>query len=184
MSNKKVSVQKPFELVTANMTQGSYPTLGVNISDVVIREVFDVQHVHNVGVGIADTQGYSGLGHQDYPDTTDFLVEHEASLEVDDNDFSAGAVIRIGDFELLANIDFVEAGSATLTAVEIADAIDNLPGYSASSLLAVVTVVGKKGAQGKVDRFETQSFGPVDNFTAITKFDGGSPEIGAPVITP
>lgn len=183
MSNPVISVQKPIELVVANMSQGSYPTLGVNIRDVVIREVFTVQHVSNIGAGVADPQEYRGLSHQQFPDAVEFLVEHEAEVTVDDNDFSAGAVIRIGEFELIANIDFVEGASSTDTASAIAAAISNLPGYSATNVGPIVTVVGKKGAQGKADRFEVQGFGAVNNFSDVSVFNGGSPEIGAPEIT-
>jgi len=55
------------------------------------------------------------------------------------------ASLFVGPFELVSNRDFVTGGGAAATALNIAAAIDSLPGYSAVAVGAAVTVEGPLG---------------------------------------
>lgn len=69
------------------------------------------------------------------------------------------------------------------TATNLAAAIDMIPGYSASSLLSVVTVTGPPGPLGNQVSFYAEGFNP-SNFSFATDgtLEGAEPRIGPPVI--
>lgn len=181
--NPRVTVQKPYEMLVGNLSQGSTPaedgTAGKTIQDVTIRSRYEAQQVTKTSTGTSDRAGYGALQHT----TEEDLAEAEASFTVSDNDFSGGAVIKIGDFTLVAGTDFAIGGTAGDTATNIANAVDNLPGYSGANAGADVTITGRKGVQGNSDVFEAISYGAVDNFTSIVAFGGGTPSLDGPLIS-
>lgn len=69
------------------------------------------------------------------------------------------------------------------TATNLAAAIDMVPGYSASALLSVVSVIGPSGPIGNQISFYAEGFSPA-NFTFATDgtLEGAEPRIGPPVI--
>lgn len=168
--NPRISVQKHYDMLVANQTAGSEMagngTAGDTIEDLRLRRRFRVNTVHKVGTGYMDRRGFGALNRV----STDTPARALAEVTVGDNDFSEGAQIIIGEYTLVAGVDFAIGGTAGDTATNIADAIDNLPGYDGTAVGADITVDGRKGPQGNADRFEPKSFGAVDNFTGITTF--------------
>ena len=171
--NPRVSVQKGFDMLVANQSAGSEMagggTSGDTIEDLRLRRRFRVNTVHNIGPGFMDRASYGGMNRNVETAAGD-LARATATFTVADNDFSGGAEIVIGEFKLVAEIDFVIAGTAAGTATNIANAVDNLPGYDGTAVGADVTIDGRKGAQGNADRFIVKAFGIVDNFTVLTTF--------------
>jgi len=89
--------------------------------------------------------------------------------------------IRLGDFTLVVGLQWeTTLGDATASATALAAAIDNLPGFSASSVGADVTIVGPAGP-GEV-LFEADQGGTVTHFTLSP--DGGSLAVGGPSVGP
>jgi len=110
-----------------------------------------------------------------------------ASFTVNNNDFSTGAaVIILGDFELVSAVDYAIGAAVGNTATNIAAAITNLPGFTATPTGADVAVEYDAGTADIVD-FSITHYGTITNFTAITPATGemanGSPNISAPVLT-
>jgi hypothetical protein len=187
--NPRVSVQKHYDMLVANQTGGSemagQGTAADTIEDLKLRRRFRSNTVHNIGPGFMDRQGYGALN-RNVETVAGTLARAQATFTVNDNDFSAGAELTIGKFTLVAGLDFFIAGSAAGTATNIANAVDNLPGYDGTAVGADVTVDGQKGSQGNADRFEAKSFGAVDNFTFVVPFaeaSVGEPHLEGPEIT-
>jgi hypothetical protein len=83
----------------------------------------------------------------------------------------ASASLFVGKFELVAGRDFVTGGGAAATATSIETAINNLPGFSASAAVAVLTVTGPRG---QVDlRFDAVYRGGDENFTFVYNAEEG-----------
>ena len=183
MPQRLTSSTRGFGIPVAHFSSGTYPPMGVKIRDVSLRSGFTAQQMCFVGPGSLDTAGHSSFGVLAVTDAVNILAAHEASFTVNDNDFSGGAVIRVGPYELSSGEDFAVGGTVAATATNIATAITNLPGFSAAAVVAAVTVTGRKGLQGRFDRFELRSYGPKDNFTSVVGFAGGSPDIAGPTIT-
>lgn len=174
-------------MLVANQSQGSYPDKGINISDagVRLRRSWRQQHIASTGAGFSDSasgalalsQGGTGAGNP---------ARATATITVADNDFTAGAVVRIGEFTITVPGDVTPGGGTVATATALATAIDNLPGYNATPSGSDVDIEGRKGIQGNEDTFEAQSFGPVDNFTLTEvngHFENATPEIDAATFT-
>lgn len=85
-------------------------------------------------------------------------------VEVTSDTFAGNsASLFLGPYELVSGRDFATGAGAATTASNLADAIDALPGFSASAVGAVVTVNGPQGQQGL--RFEAAYRGGTVNFT-------------------
>jgi len=85
-------------------------------------------------------------------------------VTVSDNTFAgASASLFVGPYELISSRDYVVGGAPGVTAVNIAAAISNLPGYTGTPAGAVVTVNGPPGQVGL--RFEAAYRGGNQNFT-------------------
>ena len=107
---------------------------------------------------------------------------------VADNDFSTGrAVIHVGDYEVVSNVDFAPGVGVNQTATAVAAAINRLPGFAAVAAVATVSVTWSDGPFDEVD-FYALHFGTHTNFTPFTPATGlmavGRPTIVAPLITP
>lgn len=187
MVQRRLTAQRPFRILVANQSQGSYPDLGINISDpgVRLRRSWRFQNISHTGVGTADavgaamalSQGGAGVGNP---------ARATATITVDDNDFTDGAVVRIGPYEITIPGDVTPGAGVNATATALALAITALPGYNAVAVLDDVNIQGRKGIQGNEDTFEAQSFGVVDNLTLVPvmgKFGGATPEIDAATFT-
>lgn len=89
--------------------------------------------------------------------------------------------VSVGDFTLVVGLQWEPTlGDTTASATALAAAINNLPGFTASSLGAVVTVVGPTGPDEV--RFEANQGGATTHFTLSP--DGGSLTVGGPVLGP
>jgi hypothetical protein len=105
-----------------------------------------------------------------------------ATLTVADNDFSTGtAIITLGDYTLTSNVDYAVDAVLANTASNIAAAITALPGFQATALAGVVTILYTIGPADLVD-FSVVYYGTKTNFT-LTPTDGlmgnGGPHFGA-----
>lgn len=184
--NPRVTVQRPFDMLVGNLSQGSTPAedglAGKTIQDVTIRSRYQGQYVAKTSTGTSDRAGYGGIPHTEELGASD-PVGAAASFDVSDNDFSGGAQIRLADFTLNIPGDVTPGGGTGATATAIAAAIDNLPGFAATAAVDTVNVVGRKGVQGNSDILELQSFGPVDNFDALVPFNSGTPTLDGPRIS-
>ena len=111
----------------------------------------------------------------------------EGQFTVADNDFTTGrAVLVLGNYRLISNIDFIPGGAVGATATAIAAVISRLPGYEATALGAVVTVNYTMGPADEIE-FQADHYGTVVNFTpfvpATEEMATGSPDIQPPVLT-
>lgn len=109
-----------------------------------------------------------------------------ATFTVNDNDFSTGnALIRLGNHILIAQLDFAIGGNATATALNIANAIDKLPGFTGNNVNAVVTATYQSGAD--VLTFSVHHDGTKTNFNTLVPSTGffalGGPAPAAPAVT-
>ena len=105
---------------------------------------------------------------------------------VADNDFSTGvAVLVLGDYRIMAGVDFVPGVGVNATATAVAEAISRLTGFAATANVAVVSVTW----EGPIDEVEFYAlhYGNKTNFTTFVPSNGyfgmGRPMITAPVVT-
>lgn len=106
---------------------------------------------------------------------------------VADNNFTTGrAVLVLGNYRLISNIDFIPGGGVVATAAAICAAIDRLPGFDAAPLGANVVVGYYSGPADEIE-FRAEHYGTVVNFTPFVPATGelltGSPDIEPPVLT-
>ncbi len=107
-----------------------------------------------------------------------------AAITVANNDFTTGlAVLSLGYHKIVSRIDFIPGAGVNDTAAEIATAVNRLPGFSATSDAAVVSIVW----EGPLDEvlLDVSHYGTATNFTVSPtdrKFAVGSPRIGPPEI--
>lgn len=181
---KLITGQKPYTYLVANLRQGSDPSKGPAGNPQKMRSKITRQHFPEVSKAgdPSDDEFFD-------PSTPGIhtrlgLVEGEstpatATVTVADNDFSAGAILYVGVYTLVAGVDFSVGGSVGATAANLANAINNLDGFSASPSGADVDITGAGGPTGNETRLEADYGGGVTNYT-ITRFAGGLPEIGPP----
>lgn len=108
-------------------------------------------------------------------------------ITVANNDFSTGrAFILLGDFKLISNIDFIPGANVNATAVAIAAAVSNLPGYTGTPAGAVVQIDYLTGPSDQIT-LGVRHYGSVVNFTPLVPATGemavGWPRIGPPLLT-
>jgi len=113
------------------------------------------------------------------------IALQEGEFTVANNDFSDRAVLILGEYRLVSNIDFMAGAGVNATATNIAAAISRVRGFSATAVLAVVTVEYSDGPISEVD-FRSTYFGTVINFTPFAPTNGfletGRPAIAAPLL--
>jgi len=121
------------------------------------------------------------------PGTPPLTVEAASGMFlVADNNFTTGrAALLLGDFALVSNIDYAVGGGVAATAINIAAAINRLPGFFATFIGPVVTV-GYDAGPADVVEFRAVYYGSHTNF-ALNPDTGelhtGSPFVGPPLIT-
>ena len=187
-----LTAQPTTTLLVANIEGAGDPSQGLN--PVKVRTGFTRQHIPEVPRGASTervldpltpgTHTHTGLLTWTTPGVP---VGATAAITVADNTFTDVATILIGDFTVSSGIDFTVGAGTALTAAAIATAIDNLPGFSASALLSVVTVTGPAGPDGTEVRCSAVYRGAVENYTfAPTNgfMSGAKPNLGPPVILP
>lgn len=194
---KLVGAGRPYESLVANLRGGSDPSRGINPEKMRIR--FRQQHIREIpwsGPGADEEVVDKAVDPIDGPGATAYVglltnttpgvhVAAQAEIIVADNDFTAAATVIIGEFELVSGDHFVVGGTTDLTAQSLTDAINSLPGFSASVVASTITVTGPNGVAGNVKRFEALYTGAIVNFTLDPTtgfFGGGEPVIGPPEI--
>lgn len=113
-------------------------------------------------------------------------VGRSGTLTVADNDFTTGwAEVILGDYRLISVLDFAVGVAAANTATNLATAISRFPGFRATALVAVVTVV-YDAPMGEVE-FRVLHRGTKTNFTSLSPntgfLGGGDPTVGPLVLT-
>ena len=108
-----------------------------------------------------------------------------ASFTVASNNFGTGrAVIRLGDYQIVAGVDYIPGAGVNATATAVAAAIDALPEFSAAAVVAAVNIT--YAGMGRVE-FRAFHYGVVTNFTPLVPTTGymtfGTPAIAAPTFT-
>ena len=113
-------------------------------------------------------------------------IPSAGEFTVADNDFTTGiALLVLGEYKLIANVDFIPGIGVNATATAVAAAISRLPGFGATSNGPLVQVTW----DGPVDEVEFYAihYGTVvnfDPFDPVTGFIGmGRPAISAPQVT-
>lgn len=107
-----------------------------------------------------------------------------ASIVVADNDFSAVAKLTLGDFTLVSGVQYAVGASTALTAVNLAAAINNLPGFTAP--VPGASTISVSGPNGPFEVALTALYGgAITNFTLTPDsgvFTVGGPAFGPPAI--
>ena len=148
--------------------------------------VFDQPHAlrQTVTLSVVHAGGGDAHSHSSRMGVIGPLGGQTGVITVASNDFSAMAEIFLGNYRLLANVDFVVGAAVGDTATNIAAAINQFPGFSASVNMAAVTVLYSDGSAADVD-FRPLHYGEVVNFTFVP--DGlmtkGNPQSAAPIMT-
>lgn len=176
----RVTASPVYDQLVANLRAPTHPALGINLKDVVIRQRFQEQHVNSNMTGNVHSTVNGGM-------VSGALARATGTFTVDDNDFSGGSEIVIGDITLVSGVDYDVGGTSNDTAVLIVAAIDRIPGYDATAPGGgVVSISGKKGIQGNSETFTLTVFGAIDNFSNISptngKFGNAGPSQGPPGI--
>jgi len=170
---RKTRAQPPFTILVDGLIQGSDPSRGTAGNPVRSRRAYEFQVFTTDG-----NRYYNGLSEGEPP------APATATLTVADDDHTTGyAYIYIGDYQLVADVDYVTGGGVNATATNIAAAISRLKDFSATALGAVVSIDGPLGLDGETWRFEGEYGGSKTNYTLVPA-DGfltsGDPHIGPP----
>lgn len=105
-----------------------------------------------------------------------------------DNDFSTGAAeVILGDYHLLAGLDFAISAVLNTTAANLATAINRLPEFGAGAVGPDIFMAYYGGTNDQVT-FKAYHYGTITNFTfnppePYDRFAQGSPGLGAPLLT-
>jgi len=190
-------VTHQYQLIVANLREGSDPSRGPIGNPVIQRSQFLQNNVLTIG-GDQNTRGSGGAvvrtqTHK-YVDPSDPQANATGEIEVLLDTFTTAAKIFLGDYVLISGRDFATGGGVAVTAGNIATAIDNLTGFAAVSAGPVVTVTGPKGIAGNQTKwgFENGASADLGNLvsgaatvpdTNITTLGDGTPDLGAPLIS-
>lgn len=192
MSRKITSAQAPFKILVANLTGGSDPSRGPSGNPVKARSTFTQQFFIDVPGRepdncslVSSIPGFgTRTGHVEYT-VSPIPVSASGTLTVANNTFSGPTTIQLGEYILTTDEDFAVGVDATTTAANLAAAISLLGGYSATNLLAVVSISGPFGVLGNEVLFIAGGSSPA-NFTLNPnneRMTGAEPRIGPPIIT-
>lgn len=107
------------------------------------------------------------------------------TVTVSNNTFSADAILFLGEYELVNGVDYTVGGTAGDTATNLAAAISNLSGYTASASGSDVDIEGPNGPFGGKIILDVEYEGTVQNFS-LSPDDGflavGEPQLDSPEI--
>lgn len=133
-----------------------------------------------VGVGPPTTIG-PGLRPATVPP-----AQATATVQVDDNDFSARATLFVGPFRAVSGLDYAIGGGVNATATNLAAYLDALPHISASALADVVTIIWTNGASVEDVRLDAVYEAALSNFIFTPPFmavAAGDSPFGPPEFT-
>lgn len=181
-----------FTVLVANLRGSSDPSRGVSGNPVKLRTGFTKQVITEIARGSSRTQ-------VDDPSTPGLHTKQGlltctvpgvpvgsvGVVTVADNDFTAAAVLTLGEYTITSNEDYTPGGTTALTAAALGVAINALPQFSAVVLLSTITITGPAGPDGNDLVFDVTYSGSVENFTlnpATGFLSGGEPVIGPPTI--
>ena len=154
---------------------GTDPTIpGVAGSPLPIRRTVQSGNISSEGGKAIVGRMDNGAGLAPTPATGSFTVAN--------NNFATGrAVLVMGDYRLISNIDYIPGAGVNATATSVAAAINRLPGFDAVAVAAEVQVTWAEGPVDEVD-FRAIHQGTVVNFTPFAPATGFL-LVGRPVIT-
>lgn len=192
MSKKLLSAQRPFTMLIANVQAGADPAVS---NPVIMRQTYTTQHIveipgrgaetvptSNSTPGTATRIGMVTFDVTGIPIASAGQITVATAVSVDPPSW-----VQIGEYVLTTDQDFaVTDTNVNATAIALATAIDNLPGYTAGAPAgAVITFAGPTGLEGNNILFEAGGFNsamftllPVDG-----SLNAAEPHIGPPVIT-
>jgi len=180
--HKRVTAPSPFEVLVGTYPHHTEPDRSPPVQPAHTRTAVLYGPIHKDG----NAQIQNGLMDRNPLAPTD-IFPAVGQLLVANNDFTTGrAVIVLGNFRLISNIDFIPGGAAALTAAAIAAAIDRLPGYDGVAVGPGVVIGYTAGPADEID-FKVEHYGTITNFTMLNPADGllasGSPDIEPPLLT-
>jgi len=188
---KLITAQPKFKLMVANLAGASDPSRGPSGNPVKVRTAFEMSLFPEIPrggpVSLEDTRIPGVRTRMGLLTTTTpgVPVGATGTITVGNNSFAADATLLLGSFTVTSGDDFAVGGTLALTAVALATAINNLPDFTATALVAVVTVTGPFGLEGNSLRFEAEYAGSVQNYVlspTVGTLGTGEPVIGPPTI--
>jgi hypothetical protein len=187
-----VSAQPKFKILVANLRGGSDPSRGINPTKV--RQGFEMQFFHDIANSDVRTRtdNYMDPGTTVRQGLLAYTTPPEpvgctGTITVTDNDFTADAMLQVGEYEVVSGVHFTPGGDVDATALNLATYIDTLPGFSAVAVGPIVTLTGPFGVFGNQLPFSVVYRGDVANFTLLPEdgfLSGGEPSFGPPGIIP
>jgi hypothetical protein len=191
MSKKLISAQAPFTMLVPVHRGGSNPSRGRAGNPVVKRQTMTLQHFPEIpgrGPDLAthspQTPGIgTRVGHMGYT-TPGIPLAATGVITVATNVFAGPTTVLLGQYLLTSGVEFLIGGSTDATALALSDAIDVLPGYSASVVASDITVTGPFGVIGNSVVFKSGGSSPA-NLTfspSDGSMDGAEPTLGPVVI--
>lgn len=187
MSRKALTAQPPFTLLVATLKGGSDPSRGPSGNPQVQVRTYTQQYFPEVP-GVGPRVSYPGM--QGLTTRRGMLAGTRARAEGEVTITSAAFLgptsLLLGQYTLISGEDFtVDPASVNNTATNLAAAIDQLPEYEASSVGAVVTIIGPEGPQGDEILFVASgvSAGNLSLDPATGSLGGAGPVIGPPTLT-
>jgi hypothetical protein len=188
------AAQPSFQLLVANFSR-PYPSLITGADPITAgptktRGGFVFAHVSQLGFSPDLTQqgeassvvvSTTNVGWDPFKNNPPDLPEADITVA---SDVFAGtsASIFLGPFELVSNRDFTTGGGVAATATNIANAVNNLPGYTASVAGPTVTVEGPAGQGPESIQFRAVYRGGTENFTFVWPRKEGF--LGYPTVAP
>lgn len=177
----RVSAPTPFEILVGTYPHHTEPDRSPPVQPAHTRTAVLYGPIHKDG----NAQIQNGLMARNPASLTD-IFPALGQLTVVDNDFTTGrAVIALGNFRLISNIDFIPGAGAPQTALAIAAAIDRLPGYD-GAVVGPAVVVGYLSGPADEITFKVEHYGANTNFTVMPttgQMMVGSPDIEPPLLT-
>ena len=172
-----------YQLLVANFSR-PYPSLifgadPANQSYTRTRTGFVFRHVQNIGFSNNLTNATYVPAASVITKTTNAQFDPFSPTEAPTGEVTVASAVFagnsaslfVGKFELVSGRDFVTSGGVAAVATSIETAINNLPGFSASAAVAVVTVTGPRGQVGLP--FDALYRGGEENFTFVYTAEEG-----------
>lgn len=170
----KYTASGPYKVLVANMAGPSNPGLGIRPNR--IRSVFEMQQARMTQGGrFASDKANPGTSTVNTLSAPTTIARSTCTVTVVDNTFTSRATLRVGPYVVVSGEDYTPGGGVNPTATALTAAINNLPGFTATVLGAVVSVSGPAGLDVP-DIWATYA-GSVQNFT-VTAVTSGDPSFG------
>lgn len=167
--SKHISAQPRYQLLVANLREGSDPSRGRN--PVKARTGFEFQHFPVVGRAAPDTEDRDGgavvethMGRVGYT-TPPVPVGAAATIVVDNTAIVDGTLLYLGDYALEAGVDFATTGGT----VVVGEDITNTP---PDNIIVIFKTSGAGGGEGTINY--PANLPLVPGSVTITWQDGGA----------